>query len=76
MPDCTFTFTKQFELSFEAQTEHEAWVQAMTFSADTYPTDWAVKLKESVAKKQQELPIDQGPVEVDDWDFDPNEMSE
>ena len=47
MPDYTFTFTKQFILSFDASTEHEAWVQAMTFAADTYPTDWTVKLNES-----------------------------
>lgn len=73
MPDYTFTFTKTFDLNFEAQTEHEAWVQAMTFTADSMPSDWEVKLKEHVAEKPQ-LPLDQGPVEVDDWDIPEDDM--
>lgn len=74
MPDYKFTFLKKFDMVFEAGTEHEAWVQAMSLAPDTVPTDWDIKLNEHVASKPQDLPIDQGPVEVDDWDFDPEDI--
>ena len=74
MPDYKFTFYKTIDVVFEAGTEHEAWVQAMTFDPNLLPTDWDVKLNDSVAKKPQ--PLDQGPVEVDDWDFDPKDIPE
>jgi hypothetical protein len=74
MPDYKFTYTKVVDMVFEAGTEHEAWVQAMTFNPDLLPEDWAIKLNESVAKEPQNLALDQGPVEVDDWDFDPKDI--
>jgi hypothetical protein len=76
MPDYKFTYTKSFDMVFEASTEHEAWVQAMSMTPDIVPTDWDIKLNENVASKPQDLPLNQGPVEVDDWDFDPKDMPE
>ena len=73
MPDYKFTYIKIVDMVFEAGTEHEAWVQAMTFDPNILPTDWDIKLNDSVAKKPQDLPLDQGPVEIDDWDFDPRD---
>ena len=66
MPDYKFTFSKTTDLYVEAQTEQEAWVQAMTMNADSIPLEWTIKLNESSAAGR-ELPLDQGPVEVDDW---------
>ena len=70
MPDYRFTFSKKFDLFFEAATEHEAWVQAMTANPDLIPNDWVITLNEST--RSEPLPLDQGPVEVDDWP-DPEE---
>ena len=64
MPDYKFTFSKTTDLYVEAQTEQEAWVQAMTINADVIPLEWTIKLNESFAV---EVPLDQGPVEIDDW---------
>ena len=73
MPDYTFTFTKQFNLSFDASTEHEAWMQAMTFMADTYPSDWTVKLNESfnpqLDREQKVAPAPEEFPEADDPDW-------
>jgi hypothetical protein len=65
MPDYKFTFQKTFDLYFEAATEHEAWVQAMSANPDVIPCDWDIKLNESWAAEPPA--IDEGPVEVDDW---------
>ena len=65
MPDYKFTFQKKFDLVFEANTEHEAWVQAMSADPGVIPIDWDIKLNETF--KPADLPLDQGPVEVDDW---------
>ena len=59
---------------FEASTEHEAWVQAMTLKPDIVPGDWEVKLNEQF--KPPPVHLDQGPVEIDDWDFDPTDIPE
>lgn len=66
MANYTFTYTKSFDISIEASTEHEAWIQAMEFTADSYPADWEIGLRGS--KTPVEVPLDQGPCEVDDWD--------
>ena len=51
---------------FEAQTDHEAWIQATTLTPDHVPGDWKIKLNEHV---NPPMPLDQGPVELDDWDI-------
>jgi hypothetical protein len=66
MPDYRFTFTKQFDMIFEAQTEHEAWVQATTLLPDHVPGDWKIKLNEHTIDP---TPLNQGPVEIDEWDI-------
>ena len=66
MPNYTFTFTKTFDLTVEAQTDHEAWLQAMSFTPDSMPSDWDIQIKGTQVPK--EVPIDQGPCEIDEWD--------
>jgi hypothetical protein len=65
MPDYRFTYTKQTDIIVEAATEHEAWVQAMSLDPNSVPSDWDIKLNESI---KQELPLNAGPVEIDEWD--------
>jgi hypothetical protein len=65
MPDYRFTFTKTTDIIVEANTEHEAWVQALTVDPNAVPADWDIKLNESI---KTDVPITEGPVEIDIWD--------
>lgn len=67
MPDYKFTFSLSGDIVIEAATEHEAWVQAAQLNPRTVITDdWTIKLNESFNVAP---PLNQGPVEVDDWDI-------
>jgi hypothetical protein len=66
MPDYKFTFHKQIDLVIEAATEHEAWMQANAIDPSMLAVaEWDVRLNETFTASPP--PIDQGPVEIDDW---------
>ena len=68
MPDYKFKLVRKVDLVIEADTEDAAWAQVMQMNADLYAEPWSIVLDNQPAV---EPAIDQGPVEVDDWDTDP-----
>jgi len=65
MPDYKFKFVRKVDLVIEADNEVDAWAQAMQMNIDLYAEPWSIVLDD---QPPVEPPIDQGPVEVDDWD--------
>ena len=66
MPDVRFVFTKQVELIIPASTEMDAWVEASKINPDLLGEQWTIDIKSGAAP--DEIPLDKGPVEIDDWD--------
>jgi hypothetical protein len=63
--DYKFKFIRKVDIIIEADDEVSAWAQAMQLNADLYAAGWEIVLDD---QPPVEPPIDQGPVEVDDWD--------
>jgi len=66
MPDYKFKLTKQTELVIAAGSIDEAWQEIIKVDPDLLGMEWII---DSVPLKEQ-TPIDQGPVELDDFGGD------
>jgi hypothetical protein len=65
MSNYSFVFTKSIEIVIEASSEDEAWTKIAQINPETLGAEWEVAAKSTLVK--EEIPIDQGPVEIDDW---------
>jgi hypothetical protein len=66
MPDYKFVFTKKAEIVIEAATEDAAWMQVSQLNPDFLGAEWEIENQTNMTPK--EIPLDEGPVEIDDWD--------
>lgn len=64
MADYKFKFVKQVEIVVEAESEDAAWLQIAQINPETLGAEWEASV---VTNVRQEEPLDQGPVEIDDW---------
>lgn len=64
MPDYNFTFYKKVQVVIEAANENDAWIKIAQLNPDTLGADWEVDHSAAI---KTEIPLDQGPVEIDDW---------
>lgn len=64
MTDFKFKFVKQVEIIVEAVSEEAAWMQIAQINPETLGAEWDVSVASGV---REEEPLDQGPVEIDDW---------
>jgi hypothetical protein len=68
MSDYKFVFTKTIEVVIEAANENDAWMRIAQIDPETLGATWEIHDQSSAAKA--EIPLDQGPVEIDDWGSD------
>jgi hypothetical protein len=64
MNDYRFIFTRRLSIVVEAESQEAAWAQAAQLDPNLLSEPWTIELAGSVKDEQ---PVDQGPVEVDDW---------
>lgn len=64
MHDFKFTFVKKVEIVIEADNENDAWMKVAQLNPEMLGAEWEITQGSSV---KEEIPLDQGPVEIDDW---------